>query len=97
VGGFKAQNKDGHIMSKGHESQKYKMQNESKNENLLGSQNTRALVLGSTLALEALVESNSVAVITAKVIQVFNLIETNDPVFTGESLLQSVELGSFLR
>lgn len=66
------------------------------NKSLLGSQNTRTLVLRGTLALEALIKGNSVAMITAEVIQVLDLIETNDPVLTGESLFQCVELGAFL-
>ena len=65
-------------------------------KSLLGSQNTRALALRGTLALEALVKGNCVAVITAEVIQVLDLVETNDPVLAGESLFQCVELGTFL-
>lgn len=66
------------------------------NKSLLGSQNTRTLVLRGTLALEALVKGNCVAMITAEVIQVFDLVETNNPVLAGESLFQCVELGAFL-
>lgn len=53
-------------------------------------------MLRGTLALEALIKGNSVAMITAEVIQVLDLVETNDPVLAGESLFQCVELGAFL-
>lgn len=53
-------------------------------------------MLGGTLALQALVKGNCVAMITTKVIQILHLVETNDPVLTSESLFQCVELGAFL-
>jgi hypothetical protein len=64
------------------------------NSALLGSQNARTLLLSGTLTLEALVKGNSVAVVTAEVVQVLDLVETNNPVLTSEGLLQRVELGT---
>jgi len=53
-------------------------------------------VFGSALAFEALVEGNGMAVITAKVVKILDLVKTNDPVLTCESFLQGVKLGAFL-
>lgn len=65
--------------------------------NLLGSQNARALLFGGTLPLQALVEGSGVAVVSAKVVQVLDLVETDDPVLTGERLLEGVELRALCR
>ena len=66
------------------------------NSALLGSQNARTLLLSGTFTLEALVKGHSVAVVTADVVQVLDLVDANNPVLTGEGLLERVELGDSL-
>lgn len=65
--------------------------------NLLGSQNARTLSLRGTLTLQTLVKGHRVAVVTTKVVKVLDLEDTDDPVLTGEGLLEGVELGAFSR
>lgn len=67
----------------------------SKSKGLLGSQNARALLLGRALALQTLIKGNSLAVITSEVIKILDLEDTDNPVLTGESLLEGVELRTF--
>lgn len=64
-------------------------------KSLLGSQDPGTLVLGGTLALEPLVKGNRITVVTTKVVQILNLVETDDPVLASERLFQRVELWSF--
>ena len=55
-------------------------------------QKARTLLLSSALALEALVEGDGVAVVTAQVVQIFHLVDADDPVLAGERFLEGVEL-----
>jgi hypothetical protein len=58
---------------------------------LLDSENTRALALGSPLLLVALVKRHSARVFAAKVVKVLDLVDSDDPVLAGESLLDGAE------
>lgn len=62
---------------------------------LLGPQDTRALALGGALALVALVKGHRVVVVTAEVVEILDLVDTDDPVLTGERLLERVQLRAF--
>lgn len=62
---------------------------------LLRSQNARTLLLSSTLALQTLLKSDGIVVITAEVVEILDLEDSNDPVLTGKRLLQRVELRAF--
>ena len=62
--------------------------------NLLDSQHPSALPLARLLALVALLESRSLLQRPAEVVGLLDLVDTDDPVLTGEGLLNSAELGA---
>ena len=62
---------------------------------LLGSQNTRASSLNGPLTLLAPVKGRSAHVVTVKVVKILDLVDPDDPVFTGKGLLHRRQLGSF--
>ena len=66
-------------------------------KDLLGSQNAGTLLLSRTLALQTLVKSDGVAVITTKVVEILDFEDTDDPVLTGKCLLEGVEFRAFRR
>lgn len=62
---------------------------------LLRPQNTRSLLLSRLFALISSVKGDGVAVVSAQVVEVLDLIDTDNPVFTGEGFFQSRELRAF--
>jgi hypothetical protein len=51
---------------------------------LLGSQKASTLLLSRLLSLVSFVKGDGVAVVTAKIVEVLDLVDTDDPVLTGK-------------
>lgn len=59
---------------------------------LVNAQHLGALLLGCTLLLVTFIKCHSAGMISAEIIQILDLIDTNDPVLASESLLNGAEL-----
>lgn len=62
---------------------------------LIHSQNSSTSLLGRSLLLRALIERHCALMTSPKVVQRFDLVKSNDPVFRGECLLDIVQFWSF--
>lgn len=62
---------------------------ESKALHLINTQDSRSLALAGLLSLVALFKRHGALVVSVEVVEVLDLVDSNDPVLTGEGFLQS--------
>lgn len=62
---------------------------ESKALHLINTQNSRSLALAGLLSLVTLFERHGALVVSVEVVEVLDLVDSNDPVLTGEGFFQS--------
>jgi len=66
-------------------------------EDLLHPQHTRASPVCCLFLLVTLVESHRTRMVSTHVVEVFHLVDPDDPIFACEGLLERVELRAFSR
>lgn len=62
-----------------------------KSKSLIHAKHSGAPLLGGLLLLLAALKGSSIDMITTNVIKVFDLVDTNDPVLAGISLLDGID------